>query len=81
MQKGFALHSWISRESRRQKTTKRYSRQWEEEDCTPFLLTPRCLSSAASMSLEPLSMQGVVPQTCRWYLPTCTATIRRRGQH
>lgn len=36
----------------------------------PLRLTPRCFSNASSISLEPRIIQGVVPQTKRWYLPT-----------
>lgn len=36
----------------------------------PLRFTPRCFSNASSISLEPRIIQGVVPQTKRWYLPT-----------
>lgn len=39
---------------------------------SPLRLTPRCFSRASSISRDPRIIQGVVPQTKRWYLPTCT---------
>lgn len=36
----------------------------------PLRFTPRCLSKASSISLDPRNIQGVVPHTKRWYFPT-----------
>lgn len=48
-------------------------------EIVPLRLTPKCFSKASSISREPRIIQGVVPQTKRWYLPTCR--INRRSLH
>lgn len=43
---------------------------WGPWKYSPLRFTPRCFSKASSMSRDPRIIQGVVPQTKRWYLPT-----------